>query len=112
MTTLPTMFMTRNAPSIPSGILRSIFFCAASGAAINSDAARTAVRLLRTTRDLRRTAQQIDLLLVVRREHFDQQLVRWVARQSAARFQYRFIDRAQTRFELGDGLGCQRRFLL
>src|SRR6185436_20759719 len=113
-TTLPTMFITRKAPSMPSGIRRSIFFWAASGdASVNASIATiTAVRSLRATSHLRRSPQQIHLLLVVRRQHFDQQLVRRIARQRVARLENGFVDGAQARLQLRDGLGRQHRLLL
>src|SRR6266480_3118758 len=113
-TTVPTMFMTRNAPSIPRGIRRSIFFWAASGEgkARISIAPRIAAKLLGATRHLRRPAQQVDLLLVVRRQHVDEQLVGWIARQRAACLLNRFVNGAQTRFQLSDSFGGERRLLL
>src|SRR5207244_4175062 len=60
-------------------------------------AASTAPSLLGPTRDLRRPPQQIYLLLVVGREHLDQQLVRWIAGQCVASLQNRFIDRPEAR---------------
>src|SRR2546423_6205080 len=67
---------------------------------------------LRPTSQLRGASQQIHFLSVAGGEHLDQQLVGGIARERIPRFENRFVDRAEARLELGDGLGSERCFLL